>query len=284
MKWSKAKIYFFRNLALVVVFLYPPINIFAQSPELNFTINSKEADREYNIQIVLPSNYDPGISYPVLYCLDWLAYSGLMNNIKGLLEFSNLLTPLILVGITGSGGWEAFFTNRQRDFIPPENDSSVGRIKQGLGAGEADKFLNFLKNELTKEIKSRVNTDHKKMGIAGHSYGGLFATYAYLNEPGFFKYYVIGSPSLWVHDFSLLKELRENNKRKWEKGEAIFLTVGENEVGDQLTSFGYLRDYFALRIPSANFRSEIITDEPHSTAIVNTYMKGLRFLYGYKKE
>ena len=66
--------------------------------------------------------------------------------------------------------------------------------------GGAADFLHFLRHELEPWVRRNYRTAPGDTTLFGHSLGGLFATWVMLSDPGAFRRYLIGSPSLWWDD------------------------------------------------------------------------------------
>jgi len=250
--------------------------------KISFEIYSNHIGAHYTVDIIYPNDYDSLKQFPILYCLDWLAYKDLLSTTQGILSFSNHTESIILVGIAPADGWESYFPDRTRDFTPTHLSSKDSNnpgtsLKSGVTGG-GDKFLSFLKHELITRVEIDNELNISNRGLFGYSYGGLFTIYALIEDPNLFQKYLIGSPSLWFDDFTLLSRLKNLNEGHFKYSKKIFLSVGENEIGDQLASFGYAREYFNS-VKNINFLATIIEDEGHSSAISSTIVKGLKFLY-----
>ena len=137
----------------------------------------------------LPEGYDSSTRrYPVLYMLDGgdvrifskdiSRYSKAMTTLKNL-DHSKY-PEMILIGIAN--------TNRMRDMLPIIAEES------GTG-GEADKFLQFIENELIPHIDRNYRTTRHRT-LYGMSDSGLFAVYAFLTAPDSFSAYIASSPTL----------------------------------------------------------------------------------------
>lgn len=268
--------------ALILACIFLIDQAIAQSKN-SFDIKSSYTKDSYNIEVFYPADFDSSKSYPVVYCLDWRAYEGLIVNTYGLLEYSNQVEPLVLVGISNSGGWATYFADRARDFTPvhiPELDVESLKPESNSGiTGGGESFLLFLKQELIPEVEKLLNEKPGKRGIVGYSYGGLFATTVLTIDPGLFQKYLIGSPSLWYDDFKIVENLGKKGGSNITNGTSIHLSVGELEGGNQLKGYGALSDAIMNIDKDISTKSEIIQDEGHSTAVVISYLKGIRYLY-----
>ena len=78
------------------------------------------------------------------------------------------------------------------------------------GDGGADKFMAFIKDELIPKMELDFGADtlRKNRIIIGHSFGGLFAAYAFTNYNNVFGNYIMLSPSLW-YDNEILFQMEQ---------------------------------------------------------------------------
>ena len=84
-------------------------------------------------------------------------------------------------------------------------------------------------------------------------------------------------------DFLMIERLKEADPDKLKSVNSIFITVGENEGGDQLKGFADLRDLLlSMKLPSLSLECIIIGDEGHRSAYFPSFIKGIRFFYGEK--
>ena len=136
-----------------------------------------------------------GREYPVIYLLDGEA---LLGGLAAIQEFYNQfrLPEMIVVAISNAD-------NRTRDLTPTEVAHRHGMAVPVSGG--ADRFLQFLEEELIPHIESAFPTAPHRV-LIGHSYGGLFAIHTLANRPGLFNNFVAIDPSLdwdgghWLSD------------------------------------------------------------------------------------
>ena len=163
------------------------------------TLHSEVLDEDREICIFSP-DIDPSSEqqYPVLYLLDGESY---FHHATGLVEFLSrdgtmFIPKMIVVGINN--------VNRDRDFTPTavnyllEENPGVTR--------EANMFLRFLEQELIPMIDAGYLTAPYRI-LEGHSLGGLFAWYAFLEKPDLFQAYLVIDLSIGWDDNWLLREI-----------------------------------------------------------------------------
>jgi predicted alpha/beta superfamily hydrolase len=272
-------------LSILIVLI---VGAYGQNLKHEFEINSISVEGEtYPIEVVLPDEYDSTLRYPVLYVTDWWFYSHYDLHVHKLLSEYNLIDPIIIVGIGTIGDRTDWSMERRRDLTPThlidENRSDSSEAGSRGITGGAENFLMFIKSELIPDIESRYLTDTLNRGFVGYSFGGLFGAFILSTEPQLFQHYLLGSPTMKYDDFIVMDELMETTPEKLNSVKSIFISVGEEELGDDLKGFADLRDFIlAVDLAYLNFESTIIYGEGHVSAIPQTLIKGLKFLYGSK--
>lgn len=103
---------------------------------------------------------------------------------------------LVLVTISHTGNWHM---KRRRDFLPSDisGDSS-------FEFGKASAYFRFLSQEIIPLVRKEV-PKQKESIFVGHSFSGLFALYALLQQPQLFDRYYAISPSCWANSNELSK-------------------------------------------------------------------------------
>ncbi|KAH6855558.1 Alpha/Beta hydrolase protein [Chaetomium sp. MPI-CAGE-AT-0009] len=88
---------------------------------------------------------------------------------------------------------------RGADFLPPLPDNG----------GHADEFLAFLGDVLQPWVRGDVfpGVTHARDALFGHSLGGLFTVYAFVQQPGLFDTFVTASPAVIWNNGSLLDDI-----------------------------------------------------------------------------
>jgi predicted alpha/beta superfamily hydrolase len=265
----KNKTGFFLLLGVICIFNLFGTSLLAQSlPGKGDSINSAVLNEKRFIQVVLPEKYKPGSTdkYDVLYVLDGEGNTRTINDIQHFIESESYMPPTIIVGILN--------TDRNRDFLPTHTQE----IKT---SGGADKFLRFFKDELIPYVNKTYPSNGENI-IFGHSFGGVFVTYALLMEPQLFKSYIAADPSYW-----------------WDNGVMITMTAGKLANLTNLGKTFYFsgregRGLTEMRIPPMDsllkklapagltWKISAYPDETHGSVRLKSIYDGLRFTYeGY---
>jgi predicted alpha/beta superfamily hydrolase len=213
------------------------------------TIQSKVLNEERNLLVYLPDGYNliATSEYPVIYLLDggyhFLHASGITQFLSGL----GVMPPAIVVGIIN--------VDRGRDFTPTPDP------KKQKGGG-ADKFMSFIQDELMPYITNTYRTQPYNI-LVGHSLGGTFATYAFLNNPDLFDGYISISPYLGWDDGLLVKQASEKLKPNY-SNKFYYMTLG-NEP-EYLASVEKFSQIIKTASPTGlTFTFEYMKDESHNS-------------------
>jgi predicted alpha/beta superfamily hydrolase len=156
------------------------------------------------VSVYVPPNIQKGQSYPILIFTDGQTCFGSgfetmqLELLADSLIRNRLITPSFIIGIWSDG-------RRMDDYIP-YHDSSIF-LDFGLYRPEADKLVGFIKNDLLPALKLKFPINDKT-GIAGFSFGGLFASWAALHYPELFSFAAAFSPSMWVADYKIFEEAK----------------------------------------------------------------------------
>jgi predicted alpha/beta superfamily hydrolase len=231
------------------------------APEIERVILTSEVlGEERPLNIVLPADYSPEKTYPVVYALD-----GNADHLPSVAERMQGAHPdLIVVGVEN--------VDRSRDMFP---DPVPERQNRG-GGGAA--FLEFLTTELGPFIEERYAVGEFRV-LSGQSNSGFFVLYAMLNASKAFDAYLASSPMIgW--DWEMIREgsidLLEGRKSF---PRALFMNRGDEDLN---RTTDYLQGYADLleKIAPRDFRwtHEVVVDGGHVPE--NSYRKGIAFIFG----
>jgi uncharacterized protein len=129
----------------------------------------------------------------------------------------------LLVGLGHPGTDFYDEARRARDFLPPGGWDAAVQAEQG----RADALCHFLDEELLPWLEARNGQEFTEVGLYGHSFGGLFALYKLLFQPGRFQAFFSISPSLWWAEGWLLNQL--DHAATALAGRTVFLGIGALE-------------------------------------------------------
>ena len=148
-----------------------------------FELYSKLNDTNYKISVRLPDDYSTdSVDYPCLYLFygedkKFFVASGIAAS---LFEATWQTPKMIIVGVTNMDWW--------RDLTPVP-------IAGREGTGGADKFHSFVVQDLFKTVDTNYRTSDQRI-FMGHSFGGLFGVYSFIDNSDYFDDFLLISPSI----------------------------------------------------------------------------------------
>jgi len=145
------------------------------------SIHSDILKEDRTFEVILPHDFTQDKKYDVLYVLDGEGNTGVTRTIEEWVRENGFMPEPIIVGV--------YNTDRNRDLTPTHTSPTDNY-------GGADNFLSFLQKELIPYINKKYSVKGSN-GIFGHSFGGLFAMYAFLTRPEVFDSYLAADPSFW---------------------------------------------------------------------------------------
>lgn len=251
---------------------------------------------ELQLWIKLPWRYpNSRSSYPVLYALDGNRSFFLYSTMSFIYE-----TPpseseeVLIVGIgytldeeriKGLAEWGAF---RTRDLTPVRRDdvdrewedrlsALLGGEKFPVRTGGAGAFLRAILEEVIPLVETGYRASSDDRGLAGYSYGGLFALYALFHAHGNFRRFFAGSPSFWEELFDFENEYAACHK---DLEATLLMTVGGLEA-DLQEPFGRMADQLRSRqYPGLELHTWTFPGESHESAYAASVSRALHVLYG----
>lgn len=252
---------------------------FAQFPKI--TIPGSEtrtiasaivANQEYELQVLLPSNYsNSNKKYPVVYLMDSQWDFPLLKSLYGQQYYDGFIPELIVVGVTWGGKDPNPDSLRARDYTP----TNESRIPQ---SGGADKFLSFMKEELFPFIEKNYKADPSNRILMGCSLGGLVTLYALFTHTEMFTGYAAASPAIgW--DKEILRQYEEAfASRTLSKPVRVYMTIGDVERSrPSFEKFSALLS--GRQYPSVSIQSKVLENTGHSGTKSETYSRGLQFIF-----
>lgn len=236
------------------------------------TLQSKILDEKRRFYVSLPEGYeDSGYSYPILYFTDANVHFDIMVSTANFLAELNLIPPLILIGIeTGA--------NRTRDLTPTVFDKEDQNHPwfQKNEHGKASQFLDFIEQELIPHVNKKYRTADFKV-FSGHSFGGLFGVYTYLNKPNLFDGIIAISPSLGWDKERIVNEVKEKVAQKSLPKKLLYLSKG-SERGTLAAGYKSIISSFNS---NTNYpvTAQEFPEENHLTVVFDSQFHGLKAIF-----
>ena len=268
--------------------------------EPDSTIVSKIMGKDYQLYLYFPKDYsiNDAIKYPVLYVLDGSDSLTLIKSIREEIDVDSALEDILIVGISSGLDEVSLSINRTNEYTTStvaiwdrqyEKDTAkyyklhhnalLGKIQSGGAA----KFLQCITTEIIPYIDSHYKTTNDR-GISGHSLGGLFTAWCFINTKGIFTKYGINSPSLWWNNDEVITQAETffNSNETFDIPETkIFISVGQKEPSNMIIAM----EKFGTLLESKAYKNVTLTKQKfigksHLSVVVPSLKQTLAVLYG----
>ncbi|MCF6279949.1 MAG: hypothetical protein L3J14_06340 [Flavobacteriaceae bacterium] len=284
----------------IILFLLVFNNIYGQETE-EHKIYSQDED-EYILKITFPKNYNIDKEYKTLYYLDAYWLSGITLGSYTILNLTNSVQDVVLVGISLDGSEKDWNKQRDMDFTPSpfknlglfedfkkknlENNVKIS-FKTGGGnqlnkenTGGASLFLDFLENNIIAFVENKYPNLNKRRGLLGHSFGGLFGFYTLQNHPELFKDLILISPSLSWNSFELVDENKFSKLAESKSDIKFYHSYGENEIIAIKKSSNDIKSIITkLEVGNLDYKFNPFKDSDHHSILSKAIYDGLLYLY-----
>ena len=187
-----------RHLVIVTVLIFS--GVMAQAADLQHLqsfrnisyekVRAKEIDRDFHVYTMRPDSYEssPDRSYPTIYILDGGALMPLLGGYYRYLRLAEEIDEAIIVAISYGASDFAGGNFRSTDFTAPSTEREW--------YGGAERFRNFLENELMPSIEDEYRSDATRRIVFGHSLGGQFVLFTAQTKPELFWGHIASNPAL----------------------------------------------------------------------------------------
>lgn len=231
------------------------------------SLNSAVLNQKRFIQVFIPSDYKPGSTekYDVLYVTDGGNWNiSLVTQLQRFIQNEGHMPPTIIVSVMG--------IDRNIELTPTVLKT------WNAPTGGADKFLAFFKEELIPYINKNYPSNGDNT-LWGHSLGGMFVTYAMLQEPGLFKSFIAADPSYWWDNSYVPKMAAEKLQALNSSPATLFITGREGIPFHDMridTMETILKKYAPT---SLKWKLVTYNGETHSSLRLKTIYEGLKYSY-----
>jgi uncharacterized protein len=290
------------SILVTVLFIVSTTSLFGQKFEPkkrlldpDTTISSKIMGRDYELYISFPRNYSTKdtVKYPVLYVLDGRHTFPIVKSARETMDWAGELERVIIVAIGSGLDQASWHVNRMYDYTTSKDTATdrsgekrMGVPKGTIQSGGAEKFLQCITTEIIPYIDAHYKTT-KDRGITGHSLGGLFTAYCFLNSKGIFTRFGLNSPSLWWNNSELMNQAESQFSKNETWGipaTKVFVSVGQKE-GPQMVP---LMIKFSTMLEAKSYKNVSLTwnifqEETHLSVLPDCLSRTLTVLYGIKK-
>lgn len=247
-------------------------------------IEDTKNDRQYELYVKLPEGYSENsdIQYPVIYYTDAMWHVEILSATT---EY--MLEDVILVGISWQKDINEDLKNEVGEHVSRFRDYSFLKsnkpdIQTKFQLGQANKHLDFIRNDVIKYVDNTYRTDPNSRTYFGYSMGGEFGAYILLSQPDTFNNYILGSPSI-KNEVPYLSELNttfgpfDASNRNSSLNANVFITYGslEEEMVKPIEEFIKLLN--DRRDDGLSVLKEVI-DGNHGTAFPMTAVRSVAWL------
>lgn len=245
---------------------------------------SEAMDEQRGFWVHLPEKLDSTKRYPVIYLLDATAHFHTATGLLKLLTEWNM-PESILVGIDTSNDRIGDLTPSNVPFHRGHNSETSGR---------APALVKFIHKELQPYINSTYPTENIST-IIGHSTGGLFVIYSYVNHPEVFDNYLAIDPSLWWDKEIVVNQGSElinpdhnhSNKRLYmaiagsDEKDTVAVRNDTSVATEQIRANLNFHDILLSYGNHLDYRWDYYDDESHGSVVVPAMYNGLRSLFSW---
>jgi predicted alpha/beta superfamily hydrolase len=248
-------------------------------------VSTKDGDRAYRLYVMTPPGYasaeNAARRYPVIYLNDGELFFLTGAGAPLLSYYNKVLEETILVGISYAAG-EDPIASRQRDLTPVKEESLANET------GGADAYLAFIRDAVLPSIEARYRADPARRTLAGHSFGGAFATYVLLTEPALFANYIIVSPAYWYAGHALAGFEQRYAEAQSDLPARVYMAAGDLEGpkgGLKTIDLANDMSAFAARLRSRGYKSLDLKAEilgggvTHATSLQAAWLRAHGWLF-----
>lgn len=143
------------------------------------------------------------------------------------------IPPSIVVDIPSTS------EGRSQDFLPPV---------PGAADTNAEAFLAFIRTEVMPTVQAEFNTIGPNV-LVGYSLGGLFASWAFTQDPEAFDGWIAFSPSWWYENETMVDVLPDFAAVRPELDAFFFASLGTAESGTMQRAFEAMNGAMAEAAP-----------------------------------
>ncbi|MBL7932029.1 MAG: alpha/beta hydrolase [Bacteroidia bacterium] len=235
-----------------------------------FCIESSKTHGTYDINVALPDGYNnQHKKYGTVYVLDCKDNFNIVAYQCKELSKKYAKENTLVVGI-------GYGNDRSFDYTPTKADQ---------GGGGAGQFLQFIQKELIPRLENDYGADTTRESrvILGHSFGGLFGTYAFSKANKVFGNYILLSPSIWYDNEVVLEYESENRSYIKNDPGIVFLGIGQLENSGRMQApFEALYRILDQTYPNVKLMKHSVPEMEHVGSRNQNIVKGLDFYFQNK--
>jgi len=197
-------------------------------------LRSEAMQADLRLLVWQPAGPAPKGGYPVFFALDGDTSFGMLSDFAAALEPAARragLRPAMVVAVGYADGAVAE-ARRMYHYTPPADrfvmpDRPNGKPWPELGGGQ--RMLDALEREVKPFVAARFPVDDGSEMLFGHSLGGLITLWIMTRRPDLFDGFAAASPSIWVNDAGILRDVAAFVQTPRARRIPLLLTVGTGE-------------------------------------------------------
>jgi predicted alpha/beta superfamily hydrolase len=188
-----------------------------------------QTGHRYRVSTLRPAAPPPADGYPVLFLLDGNAAEQDLVKTEALATPEGRSLALVTVGYDTDQRFDV--AARAYDYTPALVPGANERdpLDATRRNGGADGFLAFIQATILPAVERQIPVNRRRLGLWGHSYGGLFVLHA-LQHADTFRCHIAASPSLWWRDGYLFKHRDAFRERLAGRRFGLLITRGSAET------------------------------------------------------
>mgnify|MGYP001827115150 CR=1 FL=1 len=228
-------------------------------------VHSKVVDHDYHVFVKVPET-EKSEKLPVVYLLDGGNLFPMLTPYARYLNIFDEVPPVIMVGISyGTSDWRQG-NMRSRDYTLP--------AKRREHYGGAEKFHQFLTQELIPMIEKKYPADPKQRILLGHSIGGQFALYCAMFQPQTFTGLIASNPAIHRNTDLFLKPLELSSHHP-----KLFIMQADKDDDQFKKPRQQWLDYW--RDKPHHWQQQVMTakDHNHMSSVPVAFRRGLMWLF-----
>lgn len=232
-----------------------------------FTIHASSNGADYPIKVAVPEGYDPDHQqYATIYVLDGDENFDFVTTQCESISHDRATDNVLVVSI-------GYGNDRAVDYTPSTAEQ---------GGGKAAAFMQFIHDDLIPRIESEfaADTTRESRVIIGHSFGGLFAAYAFTSFNHVFGNYLMLSPSLWYDNEIILLQEQDHRDEIKANHQLVYLGLGELEKsGRMLVPFQAFYQQLEDNYPGIALERQLQPHLDHQGSKQPNIIEGLQFYF-----
>jgi len=249
--------------------------------------------RRYQLYVALPDGYRTSTRrYPVLFVTDANYAFPIVRSIAQRLHKHAGMEEVIVIGLSYAQGDTGVFS-RRRDYTPTVPRGHTYRSDMPGRApafGEAAAYGRYLGGTVLPFVARQYRANMQRTVFIGHSYGSLLGLHMLFDQPGTFRHFILGSPSLWFDRGVMFDREQATAARMKDLPASVYFGIGSTETlapgkqrqrsEDNADMLADLRDFeralAGRRYPGLTTQLEVFEGEDHASVFPLVLTHGLR--------